>query len=144
MRKVTNEAVHGCTIELLTDSNGQKIGKSTGGGDALWMNAAKTSPYTLFQFMMNIEDSEVEQMLLKLTFLPLEEISDLISQHTQNPQKRLAQTTLAEQVTTIVHGQKGIQQARGNTQAFFTLKSGDIQNMTFAEFENHFLYTEKN
>jgi tyrosyl-tRNA synthetase len=55
------------TIPLLVDRDGNKFGKSTGGG-ALWLDADKTSPYSLYQYLLNVQDTEVEDLLYRLTF----------------------------------------------------------------------------
>ena len=69
IRRVTQgkSEVYGATIPLLVDSNGNKFGKST--GQAIWLDPKKTTPYELFQFLLNISDSDVEKLLLKTTFL---------------------------------------------------------------------------
>ena len=70
--KQGHEEVYGLTIPLLVDSKGNKFGKSMESGQALWLDPKKTSPYELYQFLMNIPDADVEQLLQKTTFLSLE------------------------------------------------------------------------
>jgi len=80
----------GLTIPLLIDSNGNKYGKSTGGG-ALWLDPKKTSAYDFYQFFMNIADADVELMLQRLTFLSLDKIQEIMSEHNELPDNRVAQ-----------------------------------------------------
>jgi len=65
------------TIPLLVNSKGEKFGKSTGGG-SLWLDPAKTPPYTLYQYLLNVNDDEVEDLLYRLTFLPPHVIDEAI------------------------------------------------------------------
>ena len=74
------------TIPLLTDKEGNKFGKSTGGG-ALWLDVSKTTPYNLYQYLLNTSDSEIEDLLYRLTFL--DGIEHTISEHLKSPEKRI-------------------------------------------------------
>jgi tyrosyl-tRNA synthetase len=102
IRRRLGRTVHGLTSPLLLRSDGQKFGKSEGG--ALWLDAALTSPYQLFQYFMQVDDADVETMLLRLTFVPLEEVTQLTAQHLAAPERRDGQRALARAVTAIVHG----------------------------------------
>lgn len=73
-----HEEVFGVTIPLLVDSNGKKFGKSMENGQALWLDEHKTSPYDLYQFLLNMQDAEVESLLSKTTFLPLQHIQEVM------------------------------------------------------------------
>ncbi|WP_025755092.1 tyrosine--tRNA ligase [Mycoplasmopsis cricetuli] len=90
------------TANLLTDSNGVKFGKSTGGGNN-WIDSEKTKPYLLYQFLVTQPDSEVEKLLKWLTFLTIEEIDKLIKNHFQNSKLKLAQKKLAFEVIKDIH-----------------------------------------
>jgi len=100
-RKLGKEAF-AFTCPLVTDSAGKKFGKSE--GNAVWLDAAKTSPFAFYQFWLNQGDEMVEKYLKFYTFLPVEEIVALMQQHQQAPQAREAQKKLATEVTTLVHG----------------------------------------
>lgn len=100
-RKAGGEA-YGATQPLLLTASGTKFGKTEEG--AVWLDAARTSPYKFFQFWMNVEDQAVERLLKLYTFLPLEEIGALMTEHGKDPGMRLAQRRLAREVTTMVHG----------------------------------------
>ena len=102
VRRRSQATVHAFTWPLMTRADGAKFGKSVGG--AIWLDAARTSPYQLFQYWMNVDDRDVERFLLQLTLLDLEEVRDIVAAHADAPQERAAQRRLAEEVTTIVHG----------------------------------------
>jgi len=100
-RRKENKTVYGLTNKLLTKSDGQKMGKTAGG--ALWLDAAKTSPYDFYQYWRNIDDADVKKCLSLLTFLPLEEVNRLSALRDQAINE--AKGVLAYEVTKIVHGE---------------------------------------
>ena len=108
---------HGIVFPLITDSKGDKLGKSIGGAPALDGN--KFSPYRLYQFFFNTDDADVIRYIKLFTWLAPEDVEPLEHAVETNPGKREAQQTLAEQITEIVHGEAGLEQARRVTRAFF-------------------------
>lgn len=123
------ERAYGLTLELLLDDAGEKFGKSTGGG-GMYLSAQKTSPYAFYQHFINArdvkdEDSEVERYLKIFTFLPLEEIAELMREHNRAKEQRMAQTRLATEITRIVHGDTGLQIAQTATDALFGKRNID-------------------
>ena len=118
VRKVTGASVHLIATPLITDSQGRKIGKSTGGG-GLWLDPSMTSPYALYQYFVNVEDAQVPGMLRILTFLEREEIEALEKASAERPSARLGQRTLAEEMTRLIHGDEETQQAITASQALF-------------------------
>jgi tyrosyl-tRNA synthetase len=102
VRKRGLPAAHGLTWPLMTRADGAKFGKTAAG--AVWLSAARTSPFAFFQYWVQVDDRDVEKLLLQLTFVPVEEIRSLVEQHAAAPEQRRAQRRLAEEVTTIVHG----------------------------------------
>ena len=102
IRRTTGAEVFGLTQPLLLTSSGTKFGKTEAG--AVWLDPEKTSPYKFYQFWFNTDDRDVEKLLKLYTFMPLEEISALISEHEKSPEKRIAQKKLAFEVTSTVHG----------------------------------------
>ena len=92
----------GWTFPLITKSDGSKFGKTASG--AVWLDAAKTSPYRLYQFFVNTEDAKVCEYLRKFTFLDRAAIEPLEAAHAANPGAREAHKALAREVTTLVHG----------------------------------------
>jgi tyrosyl-tRNA synthetase len=118
IRRVEGESVHLLATPLLVNSAGEKLGKSTGGG-SLWMDAEMTSPYALYQYFVNLEDSIVGGLLKQLTFLGREEIEAIEKETAERPAARLAQRRLAEEVTRIVHGAHETDQVIAASQALF-------------------------
>jgi len=94
--------VFGLTLPLVTTEEGDKFGKSA--GNAVWLDGNKTSPFALYQFFLRMPDSEVEKLLKLFTFIPLPQVEQLMLEHRKEPEKRKAQTLLAEDVTLLVHG----------------------------------------
>jgi len=103
IRRKLGSTAHALTFPLLTRSDGSKYGK-TAGGDTLWLDPAKMSPYRFYQAWIPVEDDEVGKLLRQLTFLDLGEIDAILEAHGSDPGARLAQRTLARELTTIVHG----------------------------------------
>ena len=118
IRKVDGASVHALTTPLVTDSEGRKFGKSTGGGN-LWLDPSMTSPYAWFQYFVNVADAEVIPYLKLFTFLSQEEIAELEQVTADKPQLRAAQRKLAEELTTLVHGQEQTRQVTAASQALF-------------------------
>jgi tyrosyl-tRNA synthetase len=97
---------HVLSTPLLTDSSGKKFGKSQGG--AVWICEKLLSPYEFYQFFINVEDSMVEQLLNFYTFLPYDEIKEVMKEHFLDPSQRSGQRKLASSVTEIVHGRESV------------------------------------
>lgn len=102
IRRVEGAHVHALTNPLLTQADGSKFGKSVGG--AVWLDAEKTLPYEMHQYLLNTGDADVETLLAQLTLVPVEEIAEIISTHQENPSARVAQRRLADEVVSMVHG----------------------------------------
>ena len=102
-RKCAGEAF-AFTCPLLTKADGNKFGKSEKGN--IWLDAAKTSPYSFYQFWLNTADADVERFLKIFTFLTKKEIQELVEQHTGNERHRILQKKLAEELTCLVHSKK--------------------------------------
>ncbi len=118
IRKVTGESVHLLATPLITDAAGEKIGKSTGGG-RLWLDGSMTSPYALYQYLVNLDDVLVGTFLRGFTFLDRDEILQLEQDTAERPAARLGQRRLAEQLTTLVHGEAETRQVIAASQALF-------------------------
>jgi tyrosyl-tRNA synthetase len=103
MRKVDGSTGHALTAPLLTDSEGRKIGKSTGGGN-VWLDPDRTSPYAFYQYFINVADTDVGKLLRTFTDLERAEIEGLDTEVAERPAARTAQRRLAEEMTTLVHG----------------------------------------
>jgi tyrosyl-tRNA synthetase len=111
-------SVHALTLPLVTDSSGAKIGKSTGGGN-VWLDPAMTSPYALYQYLLNVDDRDVGTYLRLLTFLPREEAERLDAATAERPQARAAQRALAEELTALVHGSDELARVQAASAALF-------------------------
>lgn len=97
--------LHGLTCPLLLDRNGQKMGK-TSAGDKIWLSGQQTSPYKFYQFWMNRTDDEIEKILPMLSMQDMEVITAILDAHRRDPNKRVAQRSLARELTTWVHSKE--------------------------------------
>ena len=120
-------------MPLLTKSDGSKFGKTN--GKAIWLDAKKTSPYEMYQFFINSEDTKVIDYLKFLTFLSKEEILELEEKNKTQPHLREAHKALAKEVITFIHGKEAYEQAIKISEALF---SGNIKSLTASEIEMGF------
>ena len=104
VRQKLGATVHAMTTPLVTDSEGKKFGKPTGGGN-LWLDPTMTSPYAWYQYFVNTTDADVVPYLRWFTFLSADEVGDLERATAERPHERAAQRRLAQELTTLVHGQ---------------------------------------
>lgn len=123
----------GLTMPLITKADGTKFGKTE--GNAVWLDAEKTTPYEFYQFWINTDDRDVIKFLKYFTFLSLEEIAAIETEFLAAPESRLAQKKLAEEVTSLVHGQEAYEQALRISQALF---SGEIKGLSGEEIKQGF------
>lgn len=115
-RKLGKEAF-ALTGPIVTDSTGKKFGKSE--GNAVWLDAAKTSPYAFYQFWFNLPDDNLEKYFHIYTFMSIIEIDALIELHKRSPGKRDAQRLLAHHVTELVHGKQAAEQSAAISEVLF-------------------------
>ncbi|BBZ04176.1 tyrosine--tRNA ligase [Mycolicibacterium chitae] len=118
VRQKLGATVHALTTPLVTDSEGKKFGKSTGGGN-LWLDPEMTSPYAWYQYFVNTADADVLPYLRWFTFLSAEEIADLEQATAERPHERAAQRRLAQELTTLVHGEAATASVELASQALF-------------------------
>ncbi|MGV3310652.1 tyrosine--tRNA ligase [Streptococcus suis] len=130
LRRKADKSGHVMTVPLITDSTGKKFGKSE--GNAVWLDADKTSPYEMYQFWLNVMDDDAVRFLKIFTFLPLDEIAEIEKQFDAARHERLAQKILAKEVVTLVHGEKAYQQALNITEQLF---AGNIKNLSAKELK---------
>ncbi|PFN96481.1 tyrosine--tRNA ligase [Bacillus sp. AFS076308] len=135
IRKMHNEEskAFGLTIPLVTKADGTKFGKTEGG--AVWLDPEKTTPYEFYQFWINTADADVVKYLKYFTFLSHEEIESLEQSVQEEPHLRKAQKALAEEMTSLIHGEESLQQAIKISQALF---SGEVKNLSAAEIKQGF------
>lgn len=110
VRRLRSTEVFGITTPLICDSAGQKFGKSE--GNAIYLDAAKTSVYDFYQYFVRSQDADVIRYLKVFTFLTFDEIAELEAKVSQAPEERAAQKRLAEIMTEAVHGAAGLETAR--------------------------------
>jgi tyrosyl-tRNA synthetase len=118
VRQTTGATVHALTTQLVTDSEGKKFGKSTGGG-SLWLDPDMTSPYAWYQYFVNTADADVVRYLRWFTFLSREELAELDQATAERPHERAAQRRLARELTTLVHGEAATAAVEHASQALF-------------------------
>lgn len=117
-RRMRGVELFGLTTPLITDSQGQKFGK-TAAGTAAWLSADRTSPYALYQFFFNTADPDAGPFLRFFTELPHDEIEGLERLTKDEPHRREAQRRLARELTALVYGADRLRQAERATEALF-------------------------
>lgn len=123
-RRQNQQQTFGLTVPLVTKSDGTKFGKTESG--AVWLDPAKTSPYSFYQFWINTADADVYKFLRYFTFLSVDEINQIEANDQAVDGRPQGQGVLAKEVTRLVHGEKGLQAAERITQALF---SGDASSL---------------
>ena len=130
LRRKVDKTGHVMTVPLITDSTGKKFGKSE--GNAVWLDADKTSPYEMYQFWLNVMDDDAVRFLKIFTFLSLEEIAEIEKEFNVARHERLAQKILAREVVTLVHGEEAYKQALKITEQLF---AGNIKSLSAKELK---------
>ena len=130
LRRKADKTGHVITVPLITDATGKKFGKSE--GNAVWLDADKTSPYEMYQFWLNVMDDDAIRFLKIFTFLSLEEIVEIEKEFDTARHQRLAQKVLAREVVTLVHGKEDYNQALNITEQLF---AGNIKNLSAKELK---------
>ncbi len=124
IRRKLGKDAYAMTITLLTDSQGKKMGKTA--GNAVWLDANKTSPYEFYQYWRNVGDEDVLKCLRMLTFLPLEQIDEM--DHWEGSRLNAAKEILAFELTKQVHGAEEAEKAQAAAKALF-VGGGDMSNV---------------
>tara|TARA_B110000008_G_scaffold44963_1_gene42909 strand:- start:367 stop:1674 length:1308 start_codon:yes stop_codon:yes gene_type:complete len=119
------------TVPLVTKADGTKFGKTESG--TIWLDSDKTSPYSFYQFWLNVADADVYKFLRYFTFLPLEEIVNIEDADGAAQGRPEAQRVLAGEVTALVHGQKGLDAALRITEALFSGNPNDLSEQDFEQ-----------
>ena len=128
--KKTGKKAYAFTMPLILDSNGNKFGKSE--GNALWLDKEKTSSYDLYQYLINSDDTKVEEYLKVFTFLTKEEIESIMREHNEAPHLRIAQKALAKEFITDLHGEEEYEHAKEMSEVLF---SGNVSKLNSKEIE---------
>lgn len=128
-RRLNQDTVFGLTVPLITKADGTKFGKTE--SDVVWLDPSRTSPYKFYQFWINTSDSDVYRFLKLFTFLDLAVIAVLEKKDRASERMPCAQYTLAEEITRLVHGERGLTVAKYITDSLFT---GSLANLTEDDF----------
>lgn len=131
IRKKLGKDAHAMTITLLTDSQGNKMGKTA--GNAVWLDPNKTSPYEFYQYWRNVGDADVLKCIRMLTFLPLEQIEEMAAW--EGSQLNRAKEILAYELTSLVHGEEEAKKAEASAKALFS-GAGSNENMPTTELSD--------
>ncbi|MDF1869339.1 MAG: tyrosine--tRNA ligase, partial [Phycisphaerales bacterium] len=126
-----SDRVFGLTAPLVQKADGGKFGKTEKG--AIWLTAARTSPYAYYQFWLNASDEDARGWIKVFTFLDQESVESLIARHDENPGKRELQRTLAQEATRILHGQDAMENAEAAGKALFSGDIGSLDEQTMVE-----------
>ena len=118
VRQKRGVTAHALTVPLVTAADGTKFGKSTGGGN-LWLDPELTSPYAWYQYFVNASDADVVRYLRWFTFLSADELAELDEATASKPHERAAQRRLAQELTTLVHGQAATDAVEYASRALF-------------------------
>ncbi|MBQ4016018.1 MAG: tyrosine--tRNA ligase [Oscillospiraceae bacterium] len=121
IRRKLGKDAHAMTITLLTDSQGNKMGKTA--GNAVWLDPNKTSPYDFYQYWRNVGDADVMKCIRMLTFLPLEQIDEMASW--EGADLNRAKEILAWELTAMVHGKEEADKAQTAARSLFSGASSD-------------------
>ena len=125
IRKVLDKTAYAFTMPLILDPTGKKFGKSE--GNALWLDKNKTTPYAIYQYLINTDDSKVLEYLKVFTFLTKEEIEEIYAKQQEAPETRIAQKTLAYEVVKDIHGKEEADNAVLVSQKLF---AGDFKGLS--------------
>ena len=131
-RKAGGEAF-AFTCPLITKSDGGKFGKTEKGN--IWLDPTKTTPYQFYQFWLNAADADAVKWIKIFTFLPKTEIEGLITKHQAEPEHRLLQKRLAEEITSFVHGKEEYLKAIETTEKLFSNQSAPADSLTVEDLE---------
>jgi tyrosyl-tRNA synthetase len=135
VRRMAQGKAYAITCPLITKADGSKFGKSEGGN--VWLDAARTSPYTFYQYWLNASDEDSETYIRIFTFLEQAEIDALITEHQQAPHMRLLQKRLAAEITTMVHSTEALETSIRASNILFGKSTSDalkqLDEQTFLE-----------
>jgi len=131
-----DKQVYGLTVPLVVSESGDKFGKSS--GTPVWLNADKTNPFQVYQYMLRRPDSELENLLKLFTFLPLGEVDHTLRKHAQKPERKYGQEKLAEHVTLLLHGESGLSLAKKSTNIIYKSDIKELSRLSLDETKSLF------
>lgn len=133
IRRVESKTAHALTIPLMEKSDGTKFGKTASG--AIWLDPEMTSPYAFFQFFLNSDDRDVENLLRSFSFKSHDELEALFDSLKTNPGAREAHRALAREVTSLIHGDSQTHKVENAAKALFgqsEIRELDLETLTSA------------
>jgi tyrosyl-tRNA synthetase len=130
IRRTRQAQAYGITFPLVTTSSGEKFGKTA--GNALWLDAKRTSPWDFYQYLVRQDDRDVIRFLNLYTFLPVATIAELERTVREEPHKREAQKRLAFEVTALVHGESVAKEMTHAAEVVYHSEIKDISDDTLA------------
>jgi len=133
IRRVESKTAHALTIPLMEKSDGTKFGKTASG--AIWLDPEMTSPYAFFQFFLNSDDRDVENLLRSFSFKSHDELEALFDSLKTNPGAREAHRALAREVTSLIHGESQTHKVENAAKALFgqsEIRELDLETLTSA------------
>ena len=130
IKKKLGKEAYAFTMPLILDASGKKFGKSE--GNALWLDKEKTTPYEIYQYLINADDSKVFEYLKVFTFLSKKEIEDIMQKQNEKPESRVAQKALAYEVVKDIHSREDADSAIAISEALFT---GNVKSLSEEEIE---------
>ena len=117
IRKRLSKSAFGLTWPLVTRADGTKFGKTADG--AIWLDASRTSPYQFRQYFIQIADTDIEKMLMQFSLRPLEVVKEIVAEQVLRPDTRIAQRSLARELTALVHGDAAAEAAEDAAAVLF-------------------------
>jgi len=133
IRRKTSGEAFAFTCPLLTKADGGKFGKTEKGN--IWLDPGKTSPYQFYQFWLNAADEDAKKWIRIFTFIPEEEIQNLINEHEKDAASRQLQKRLAKEITLFVHGEDEYRQAIETTEKLFTHQNEPAESLSTEDLE---------
>jgi len=122
------------TNPLITKADGGKFGKTESGN--VWLDANRTSPFQFYQFWLNASDTDAEKWIKIFTFLSKDAIEMLVHEHKMNPAARVLQKTLAQEITSFVHGKDEYEKAIETTHKLFANQNAPVESLSAEDLEN--------
>ena len=137
IRRKENKKAYAMTCPLIKKSDGSKFGKSEGGN--IWLDKNKTSVYKFYQYWLNISDEDALSYIKVFTFLSKSQVEELILEHNKDKARRLLQNKIADTVTSMVHGQKDLNNAISASKVLFGKSSKeDLESLDENTFNEIF------
>lgn len=134
IRRKTGGEAFAFTCPLITKTDGTKFGKTEQGN--VWLDAAKTSPFRFYQFWLNASDEDAEKWIRIFTFLSRDAIHMLTHEHKQDPSARVLQKTLAQEITSFVHGKEEYEKAVATTEKLFSNQNIPAEDLSIEDLES--------